>query len=364
MAIIAGTGSCLPKCRITNNQISTWVDTSDQWIRERTGIRERRIAAEETTVMMAYQAGKKALEQAKCSPEEVDLILVATISGEQVFPGTACGVQKLLQAQHAAAFDINGACTGFVLAYHVAESLLETGGYQTVLVIGSECLSHITDWTDRGTCILFGDGAGAVLLQKSIIRPYLSVIHSDGEKGEALTCRSRNDGVHSNLCQTEHPFLGGGKGRERFAVTGTKNSLPSDKDRNEEAFCEIQKGREESFSYFMKMDGQAVFKFAVKKVPEVMEEVLRKNRLEKQEIRYYVLHQANRRIVEAVARRMEEPIGKFPMNLDRYGNTSSASIPILLDEMNRDGKLRQGDKLILAGFGAGLTWGAVIVEWK
>lgn len=336
MAIIAGTGSYLPKSRITNDQISAWVDTNDQWIRERTGIRERRVATEETTVTMAYQAGKRALEDAGISPEEVDLILVATISGEQVFPGTACGVQKLLQAQHAAAFDLNGACTGFVLAYHVAESLLETGGYKTALVIGSECLSHITDWTDRGTCILFGDGAGAAILQKSTNFPCLPAVHSDGEKGNALTCRSRNDETYSNLQRT-------GK------------DVPEDRKEQDQT---------DTSAYFMKMDGQAVFKFAVKKVPEVIEEVLKKNHLEKQKIRYYVLHQANQRIVEAVARRMEEGIEKFPMNLDRYGNTSSASIPILLDEMNRSKQLRQGDKLVLAGFGAGLTWGAVIVEWK
>lgn len=346
MAIIVGTGSCLPERRVTNDEISGWVDTNDQWIRERTGIRERRIAMEETAADLGYQAALKALEDGSVSPKEVDLILVATISGEQIFPGTACQIQKLLEADGAAAFDISGACTGFVMAYHVAESLLETGMYETALVIGSECLSHLTDWTDRGTCILFGDGAGAALLKKGGGSIRLSAMHSDGKKGEALVCRSRSDKAHGNLHLTEAATKG-----------QWKEALP------EKTGKSGQSGQGD-VSYFMEMDGQAVFKFAVKKVPEVIEEVLAKNRLNRQEIRYYVLHQANERIVEAVARRMEEPMEKFPVNMERYGNTSSASIPILLDEMNRAGRLAPGDKLVLAGFGAGLSWGAVLVEWQ
>ena len=196
------------------------------------------------------------------------------------------------------------------------------------MVIGSESLSNLTNWKDRGTCILFGDGAGAAVLRAADPekRAYLPVTHSDGSRGEALSCKSRHD--HNGLTGEIRP----------------------------EALLDE--------SYYMQMDGQAVFKFAVKRVPEVIGEVLKLNRLDTDEIAYYILHQANKRIVEAVAKRLNEPMEKFPMNLQEYGNTSSASIPILLDEMNREGRLAAGQKLVLAGFGAGLTWGAAVIEWR
>ncbi len=322
---ICGTGSCIPRYTMDNNDLAMFVETSDEWIRERTGIARRHIIKEETTVSMASEAGKRALENAGAAPEEIDLILVATISSDVLLPCTACQVQKNLGAVNATCFDLGGAaCSGFVLAYNTAEAYLAGGVYKTALVIGSESLSSITNWKDRGTCILFGDGAGAAVLRAEEGIRYLPVTHSDGAKGEALTCRSRYDtnGI-------------------------TKN-----------AFCASAKEEE----YFIQMDGQAVFKFAVKKVPEVIKEVLALNCLEKKDIDFYILHQANRRIVEAVAKRLGEPIEKFPMNLQEYGNTSSASIPILLDELNRTGILKPGQKLLLAGFGAGLTWGASILR--
>jgi 3-oxoacyl-[acyl-carrier-protein] synthase-3 len=312
---------------MTNDDIANLVETSDAWIRERTGVERRHIAREDTTVSMACKAGARALENAGIPAEDIDLILVATISSDVILPCAACEVQKSLGAIKATCFDIGGAaCTGFVLAYNTAEAYLASGIYRTALIIGSESLSMLTNWEDRSTCILFGDGAGAAVLRAEEGRRYLPVTHSDGSKGAALTCKSR---------------MGQG-------LPGRENFLKEEADEQ----------------YFMRMDGQEVFKFAVRKVPEVIHQVLEYNQVAQEEVDWFVLHQANRRIVEAVAKRLDEPTAKFPMNLQEYGNTSAASIPILLDEMNRKGMLRHGQKLVLAGFGAGLTWGALILEWK
>lgn len=315
--IICGTGSAIPVAIVDNHDLAKLVETNDEWIRERTGIVRRHIADTETTVSLAAEAAKKALADAKMDAAEIDLLLVSTISSNVILPCTACEVQKEIGAENAFCFDMNAACTGFVLAYQTACAYLASGICRTALVIGSECLSNLINWQDRSTCILFGDGAGAVVVKAGEGSFYLPVSHSDGIKGDALTCFSRHDGKYKN---------------------------PS--------------------ACFMQMDGQAVFKFAVRSVPEVIGEVLEKNNLQKKEIDWFVLHQANRRIVEAVAKRMEESIEKFPMNLQEYGNTSSASIPILLDEMNHRGVLKGGQKIVLVGFGAGLTWGASILEWK
>lgn len=328
--IVCGTGSSVPALIVTNDDISLSVDTNDQWIRERTGIIKRHVVREETTVSMAVEAGRKALDNAGISAEEVDLILVSTISSNVVLPCTACEVQKELGAEHATCFDLNAACTGFVLAYNTAASYLELGIYRTALVIGSESLSNLTNWEDRGTCILFGDGAGAAVLRHSDGPNWFPVTYSSGKEGGALTCRNRRESGYE------------------MKMTGFLKNGAEDEGR---------------LDYLMQMDGQAVFKFAVRKVPEVIQEMLCKNRVKKEEIQYYILHQANRRIVEAVAKRMGEPIEKFPMNLQYYGNTSSASIPILLDELHRQKKLTAGDRIVLAGFGAGLTWGAAMTQW-
>lgn len=303
---ICGTGSYVPSEYLDNNDLSQMVDTSDEWIQERTGIVKRHIAKEETTVSMAAQAAKKALESAGIQPEEIDLLIVSTISSNVILPCTACEVQKEIHAVHATCFDLNAACTGFLFAYNTAQAYIANGMYKNALLIGAECLSNLVDWKDRGTCILFGDGAGAALLKAESGEMYTAVTHSDGEKGDALTCE---------------------------------------------------------MGAFMKMNGQEVFKFAVRQVPAGISEVLKKNGLSVDDIDYFILHQANRRIVEAVAKRMKVEIEKFPMNLQEYGNTSSASIPLLLDELNRQGKLKKGQKLIFAGFGAGLSWGASILEW-
>lgn len=323
-ARFCGTGSCVPDYVMDNDGVAELVETSDSWIRERTGIARRHIAVKETTVSMANEAAKRALDNAGVLPEELDLILMSTISSDVIIPCGACEVQKAIGADKAVCFDLNGACTGFVLAYNTALAYIESGIYQTVLIVGSESLSRLTNWKDRGTCILFGDGAGAAVLKREDTEYYLPVTHSDGFRGEALRCKSRYD--RSELSPEDMP-------------------KPEEKE------------------YLMQMDGREVFMFAVKSVPQAIKEVLEKNDTAQKEISFYILHQANRRIVEAIAKRLGEPIEKFPMNLEEYGNTSSASIPILLDELNRAGKLNRGQKIILAGFGAGLTWGASILEW-
>ncbi len=316
---IRGTGSYIPSHVMDNYDIAQLVETNDQWIRERTGVVRRHITkGEETTVSMAAMAAMEALRDAEISPEDIEMILVSTISSNVILPCAACEVQKLIGADKAVCFDLSAACTGFVFAYNTALAYIAAGMYRNILVIGSESLSNLTNWKDRGTCILFGDGAGAAVIQAEEGKFYKIAAHSEGSKGDALTLTSRH----------------------------TKNwkELP------------------EEMTY-MQMDGQGVFKFAVKKVPEVIREVLDANGLCIEDIDCFILHQANKRIVEAVAKRLDVSVDKFPMNLQEYGNTSSASIPILLDELNKAGKIKKGQKLLLAGFGAGLSWGASILDW-
>ncbi|RHV00972.1 ketoacyl-ACP synthase III [Blautia sp. OM07-19] len=321
--VIRGTGACVPERVLDNNEIAGFVDTSDKWIRERTGVERRRIVEKETTVSMAAEAGRQALEEAGVSPEEVDMILVATGSADRVFPCTACQVQEILGAVRAVGFDLNAACSGFLFAYNTAQAYISSGICRTILVIGSESLSRLVDWTDRGTCILFGDGAGAVLLKAAEGKSYRPAAHSDGKGGSALTGP-------------------GAAGRIRS----------------------IDRDCKEAKTEYITMNGKDVFQFAVRNVPQVIQEVLKENELSIEDIDWFVLHQANARIVDAVARRLRLDIGKFPMNLQDYGNTSSASIPILLNELNRKGVLKKGQKIILAGFGAGLSWGASVLEWE
>lgn len=321
---ICGTGSYIPPKILSNDDLSEMVETNDEWIRERTGVRNRHIAEHETASFMAAEAAKRALENSGVSPEEIDLILVASSSPDVIFPSVACEVQKEIQAVNAAGYDMQAACTGFVFAYQSAQAYIAAGFYKTILAIGTETLSSMVDWTDRGTCILFGDGAGAAVIRAGEGTAYLPAAHSDGCRGDALVCRSR----------FSSEFV------EAFKKTG---ETPKDT--------------------YISMDGRGVFQFAVKSVPQIVTEVLDKAGLGTEDIDWFILHQANKRIVESVAKRLKTDIGKFPMNLQEYGNTSSASIPILLDEMNRDGRLEKGQKIVIAGFGAGLSWGASILEW-
>lgn len=317
---ICGTGSYIPKLVWDNDKLSQMVETNDEWIRERTGVARRHIAqGEETTSYLAAQAAQAALEDAGITAEEVDLILVATISPEAIMPSTSCEVQKKIGAVNATCFDLNAACTGFLFALNTAQAYIGQEIYKTVLVIGAECLSNLTNWQDRGTCILFGDGAGAVVLKAEEEGRYAQITHSVGRDGGVLTCSSRN--------------------QKRF---------------------EEQPKAEETF---MRMDGREVFKFAVSKVPEVIRELLGREETSMEDIQYFLLHQANERIVRSVAKRLKEDGAKFPTNMEEYGNTSSASMPILLDEMNKAGKLMRGEYIVLAGFGAGLSYGASLIRW-
>ena len=303
---IKGTGSYLPEKIISNHDLEKMVDTSDEWIKERTGISKRHIMEKENVSYMAYKAADNALKNAGINAADVDLIIVSTICSKHLLPCSACEVQKMIGAYNATCFDMNAACTGFIFAYNTAMAHIKSGMYKTVLVIGSEGMSDLVDWKDRGTCILFGDGAGAAVLTEDEGNEFSIVSKSFGDKGDALLCKK--DG-------------------------------------------------------FIEMDGQAVFKFAVKEVSTGIKELLDKNNLKAEDIDYFVLHQANRRIVESVAKRLKVNVDRFPMNLMECGNTSSASVPILLDELNRSGRLEKGMKLVIAGFGAGLSIGADIVEW-
>ena len=316
---IYGTGSYVPPRVMDNDDLAKIVDTNDEWIRERTGIGRRHIIEEETTSYMAGHAAKKAVEMSGIDPAEIDLILLATSSSETVFPCAACEVQKTIGAVNAAGYDLNAACTGFVLAFNTAQAYISAGLSRTVLVIGADSMSNMVDWTDRSTCILFGDGAGAVILKAEEGAPVHMAAHSDGMKSVALTGLSRH-----------------------------RKGWDADKEDKES---------------YIHMDGQGVFKFAVRKVPEIIEEVLGQAQMSLDEIDYFVLHQANRRIIEAVAKRLKTDVSRFPMNLEEYANTSGATVPILLDEMNRKGMFKKGQKVMLSGFGAGLTWAASLFEW-
>ena len=319
------------------------VETSDEWIRERTGIAERHVSVGETVVTLASEAAHKALEQAGKTAEEIDLILVATCSPEQYLPCCACQVQAAVGAVNALAFDVNAACSGFLFALNTADAYLRTGLAKNALIIGSEVLSKLVDWTDRGSCILFGDGAGAVVVERCKAEsraveekqiPAAGILgralHSDGTGGGVLQCDAR---------ELTTPYA-------RTSAVKTDQNQPMD-DRE----------------HFIQMDGQEVYRFATRRVPQCIEEALSDAGLTVPDIDLFVLHQANARIIDAVAKRLHADRKKFPTNLERVGNLSSASIPVLLDELHKQGKLHRGDRIVLAGFGAGLTIGACVMTW-
>lgn len=316
---IIGTGSYVPELIVTNDDLSQRVDTNDQWIRSRTGIGARRVAVDMGTSGMAAEAARAALVQAQVAAEELDIIILATSSPDNCFPNGACEVQAAIGATHAVAFDISAACSGFVFALNTMQGFLKAGMYRKGLVIGADTMSRLTDWDDRGTCVLFGDGAGAVVVQAEETGFLHMVMGADGSKSKVLECKARGEGNYFS--------------------------------------------KEPQEAAYTSMDGQEVFRFAVKKVPEAVLQVLKESNTDLEEIKYIVMHQANYRICESIAKRLKVPMDRIPMNMEWYGNTSGASIPILLDELNRAGKLQRGDKLIMTGFGAGLTWGATLLEW-
>ncbi len=320
---ILGTGSCVPKDRMTNADLEKMVDTSDSWIVERTGIRERRIAAKgETCSELGLKAAEQALAAAGVQAIDLDFILVATCSGDAPLPATACLIQHRLGAVRAAACDLNAACCGFVYALTVGDAMIRTGA-RHVLVIGSEVMSMMMDWTDRGTCILFGDGAGAVVLgQTREARGVLSThLHSDGKYGDLI------------------------------AVPGGGSKEPPSKHVLEER------------KQYLKMKGNETFKIAVRRLEEVARESLKANNLSIDDIDWYIPHQANLRIIKAVASRLGLPIEKIVLNVNQYGNTSAASIPLALDEACRQGRIQDGNVVMMGAFGSGLTWASAVVKW-
>ncbi|MGG1311249.1 beta-ketoacyl-ACP synthase III [Cohnella laeviribosi] len=321
---ILGTGMYAPERRLTNQELETMVETSDEWIVSRTGIRERRIAApEQATSDLAYEASLKALAAAGISADQLDLIIVATITPDMFFPSTACILQEKLGAKKAAAFDLSAACSGFIYGLANAAGFIATGAYQYALVVGADCLSRITDYTDRNTCILFGDGAGAAVL---------------GRVPEGRGFRSFELGAD-------------GSGGELLNIRGGGSRLPA----SEKTIAER--------NHYIYMNGREVFKFAVRVMGNAAEEALRKAGLGKEDIDLLVPHQANIRIIQSALERLNLPEDKCLINVDRYGNMSAASIPVALAEAVEEGRVREGDRLVLVGFGGGLTWGASVLVW-
>ncbi|OGC10425.1 3-oxoacyl-ACP synthase [candidate division WOR-1 bacterium RIFCSPHIGHO2_02_FULL_53_26] len=318
-AKIIGTGSYLPPKVVTNDDLAKLVDTSDEWIRERTGIRERRVTDEKTaTSDLAVEAAKAALTAAKVSPDEIDLIIVCTCTPDLLFPATACILQDKLGIKNAAAFDLSAACSGFNFGLAVGSSLIENGAYKKALLVGADTLTKYLDWTDRGTCILFGDGAGAVV----------------------LSATAKEEGVLKNYLKAE-------------GLLGKYLIMPGGGSRDPEG----KGGR------VIRMAGREVFKFAVRVLGVSVEEILAIAKLTPADIDLLIPHQANIRIIDHVAKKMGLSKEKVYVNLQKYGNTSAASIPIALDEALKEGRIKSGDLVVLAGFGAGLTYGANIIRW-
>jgi len=321
---ITGVGSFVPAKVLTNHDLEKLVETSDDWITSRTGIKERRVAAkDEFTSDMAAKAGQRALKMAGVTAEQVDLIIVATVTPDMPFPSTACFVQHKIGARRAAAFDLEAACSGFIYGIEIAQQFIMSRTYDTVLVIGADKLSTIVDWQDRNTCVLFGDGAGAVVMQN---RP-----HSHG----LLTAVMGADGSKATLLH----MPGGGS-----RCPATHESL-------------------DARLHYLRMDGKETFKNAVQAMLTAAKEALRRCDLKISQIRCVIPHQANRRIIDAVGERLGATADQLFVNLDRYGNTSAASVAIALDEAVSSGKVTRGDLILLVVFGAGLTWGAAVIEW-
>jgi 3-oxoacyl-[acyl-carrier-protein] synthase-3 len=323
---ITGTGSALPGKILTNTDLEQLVDTTDEWITTRTGIKERRIAADgEYTSTFAAEAARRALEMAGVLPEEIDLIILGTVTPDFPFPSTACIVQDLLGATNATAFDLSAACSGFLYGLSIAEKYIRSGAAQKILVIGAEILSRIVDWQDRNTCVLFGDGAGAVVLEAS-----------EEEDHCLLSTHTFSNGSHWNLLYQQG--------------SGSRNPAT--------ASCTIDERR-----IYLTMEGNDVFKHAVRGMEEAAVKALDANGLSPADISLLIPHQANRRIIDATAKRLGIGPERLYINLHRYGNTSSASIPIALDETNRQGILKSDSKILMVAFGGGFTYASALIKW-
>ncbi|OQB25112.1 MAG: 3-oxoacyl-(acyl-carrier-protein) synthase 3 [Firmicutes bacterium ADurb.Bin182] len=314
---ITGTGSELPKRVVTNDELMTFLDTSDEWITSRTGISKRRVLSDESLDKLAASAAAKALENAGIGANELDLMICSNVMGPYITPGLSCIVQGLIGA-HCPCFDINAACAGFIYALDMAKAYLDSNKAANILIVSAEAVSHMTDWNDRATCVLFGDGAGAVVVSKG-----------EGLRAVRLGTTSNTEVLYQKQITGNSPF-------------------------------ELNQVKDPS----LVMNGQEVYKFAVSVSAEDVKAVLEQSGIQAQDVKYFLLHQANHRILEAVRSRLHQGKEKFPVNLDRLGNTSSASIPILLDELNRQGKLSDGDILAMSAFGAGLVNGACVIQWN
>jgi 3-oxoacyl-[acyl-carrier-protein] synthase-3 len=321
---IIGTGSYVPERVLTNAELEKTVDTTDEWIVSRTGIRERRIAADdEYTSDLAAKAAKNALENAGIGADEIDLILVATVTPDMFFPSTACFVQTKIGAKKAACFDVSAACSGFLYAMEIAQQFITSRTYDTILVIGAEKLSSIVDWTDRNTCVLFGDGAGAAILR-----------HRGGSHGVIAT-QMGSDGGYSDIL-----YIPGGGSRYPLTAANMDQRLNA-----------------------IKMNGKETYKQAVNAMLMAAKQVLATANLTESDLACIIPHQANIRIIEAIADRMGVPLERFMVNLDRYGNTSAAAVAIALDDANRSGRMSEGDYILLVVFGGGLTWASSVIQW-
>lgn len=326
-AHIIGTGSAVPSRILTNADLERLVDTSDEWITRRTGIKERRIANKnrlETTTFLGTQAAGAALEMAGLSSDQIDTIIVATVTADRAFPSAGCLIQKELEANNAAAYDISAGCSGFIYALEIANNAIRVGASQAALIIGAERLSSVVNWNDRGTCVLLGDGAGAVVLRRTehcggILSTH---IKSDGRSWDLLYSEKGNDSLPDYLAGTD--------------------MRP----------CHL------------KMEGNRLFKQAVSSMASIAEQALRRNQLNREDISLVIPHQANLRILQAVAEKLQIPMERVYTNLEKYGNTSSASIPLAMDEACRSGYLSNGDYVLLISFGAGLTWGGTVIQWS
>ena len=318
---IAGTGSYLPEKVLTNEDLAKFVDTSDEWIASRTGIRERHVAAEgETTGDLGYYAAVRALEAAGVDAKELDLVIVGTTTPDLIFPSTACLIQHRIGADGCPAFDVNAACSGFIYALTVADKFIRSGAAKTALVIGSETLTRMVDWSDRTTCVLFGDGAGAVVLKADTETGILSThMHADGGKKELL-----------------------------WNPVGVSVGF---------------KPGEDNAGVRINMSGNDVFKYAVKALDSVVEETLQANGLDRHAIDWLIPHQANLRIIEATAKRLDMPMERVIVTVDKHGNTSSGSVPLALDEAVRSGKVQRGQLVLLEAFGGGFTWGSALLRY-
>ncbi len=321
---IISTGSYLPERVFTNFDLEKRVDTSDEWITERTGIKERRIADEgQAASDLAYEASKVALEKAGLEADGIDLIIVATVTGDMPFPSTACFLQDKLGAVNAVGFDINATCSGFLYGLYVADSFIRSRTHKKILVVGTEVLSKITDWDDRNTCVLFGDGAGTVIIEATEEdRGIVSInINSDGKMWELL-------------------HVPGGGSRNPASTDTIEKKL-----------------------HYIKMKGNETFKVAVRTLEDIAVKTLAENKLDASQLSLLIPHQANLRIIQATADRLKLPMDKVFINLDRYGNTSAASIPIALDEALRTDRIKEGDYILLEAFGGGFTWAAALIKW-